>query len=82
MMSVIECATSTARVDDIMEDFFDSSIYFRFNVFDDVFDTMLDEIRDDKILQMELATARYVEQCKDRIKLCCDILNPKITNLQ
>lgn len=51
-------------------------MYFRFNVVDDVFDTMLDEIRDEKLAQMELATSRYIDQVKDRIVACAKVLNP------
>jgi len=60
VLSVIESATSVARVDDIMADFLSPEVYHRFNVVDDAFDVILDETRDDKILAMEEATDAYV----------------------
>ena len=67
VLSVIESATSVARVDDIMEDFLSPDVYYRFNVVGDAFDVILDETRDDKILAMEQATEEYVKVNAERL---------------
>lgn len=74
VLSVIESATSVARVDDIMEDFLPSDVYYRFNVSDDAFDVILDETRDDKIAAMEMATTQRILQCSDRIQQLANLL--------
>jgi len=74
VLSVIESATSVARIDDVMEDFFGKEIYFRFNVVDDAFDVILDETRDARLQAMTDASNRYVEQEVERLTKCSAIL--------
>lgn len=79
VLSVIESATSVARVDDIMEDFLQPDVYYRFNVIDDAFDVILDETRDDKIQAMEDATQRYIEMNEKRfIAVAEKLLSPSV----
>jgi len=74
VLSVIESATSVARVDDIMMDFLSPEVYYRFNVVDDAFDVILDETRDDKILAMEEATDAYVQANEVRLAKVAECL--------
>lgn len=74
VLSVIESATSVARIDDVMEDFFGKEIYYRFNVVDDSFDVILDETRDERLQAMTDASNRYVESENLRITKCSAIL--------
>ena len=74
VLSVIESATSVARIDDVMEDFFGKEIYYRFNVVDDSFDVILDETRDERLQAMTDASNRYVEKENLRLTKCSAIL--------
>lgn len=74
VLAVIESATSVARIDDVMEDFFGTEKYFRFNVVDDSFDVILDETRDERLQAMTDASIRYVDGENLRIIKCSAIL--------
>jgi len=74
VLSIIESATSVSRVDEIMEDFLSPDVYFRFNVVNDAFDVILDEIRDEKISAMEDAARLYVKANSERLDTLCKVL--------
>ena len=77
VLSVVESATSVARVDDIMEDFLRPEVYYRFNVVSDAFDVILDETRADKIAAMEEASQLYIQQNEKRFEqLASTLMSP------
>jgi len=66
VVELIECAASTERIHDLMQDTFSPSVYFRFNPTDEKFNLELDESRKEKLEDIREAARQYIKSNEDR----------------
>jgi len=75
LQTLIECATSTERVDEILAELLEPDIYFRFNPEHTSFEANLDETKKEKLVSMQEAAQSYIKDNELQFKKLAAVLN-------
>lgn len=74
ILTLIDSATGTDRIHELMEDVMPPGTYFRLNPIDEAFTAELDETRLEKLEGMQVAARKYISENEHIFEAACKVL--------